>query len=339
MRAFVVDGPSSGALRALNYSPTVERIRRAGSSSARPLHELVKTFGPGWRHAFARLNADPEHGVELLSQSDVFAAEPRGRWIRQDSMSEPWRHRIEPGQVLLAGTGTLAATELYGRAVLADSRLIGKFLTEDAMALVFESPEDDFSLFTYAWLASPTGVQVLRSTSYGTKMLRFRKELLTTLPVPLAPGSLVSRVADLVRSAARARAEFVVSLGSGHHIDEDEPGLTVHRFGANKARKLFHVAMGRFDERSSSRSDRESTVSAPSERGIVALVEEPGEKHSFDALRASLVVGCLPAHLPWPRAVQRARGVRTGPRRPSRGTPALPGRSAERARATTGPGC
>ncbi len=47
-------------------------------------------------------------------------------------------------------------------------------------------------------------------------------------------------------------------LGSGHHIDEDEPGFTVHRFGANKARKLFHLAMGRFDERTSVRSEVEA---------------------------------------------------------------------------------
>jgi hypothetical protein len=87
-------------------------------------------------------------------------------------------------------------------------------------------------------------------------------------------------------------------LGSGHHIDEDEPGLIVHRFGANKARKLFHVAMGRFDERSSARTERESTVSSRSERGILALIEEPSEKRTLDALRSSLVVArhSAPSH-------------------------------------------
>jgi len=78
-------------------------------------------------------------------------------------------------------------------------------------------------------------------------------------------------------------------LGSGHHIDEDEPGFTVHRFGANKARKLFHIAMGRFDERTSVR-DRRSVTASASERGLVALAEVPGEDRLLETLRTNLVV-------------------------------------------------
>lgn len=78
--------------------------------------------------------------------------------------------------------------------------------------------------------------------------------------------------------------------GSGHHIDEDEPGFTVHRFGANKARKLFHIAMGRFDERGSIRGDLESVAPSQPERGIVALAEAPGEDRLLDALRNTLSV-------------------------------------------------
>ncbi len=79
-------------------------------------------------------------------------------------------------------------------------------------------------------------------------------------------------------------------LGSGHHIDEDEPGFTVHRFGANKARKLFHIAMGRFDERTSVRGDLESVTGSASERGLIALTEAPGEDRLLETLRTNLVV-------------------------------------------------
>lgn len=79
-------------------------------------------------------------------------------------------------------------------------------------------------------------------------------------------------------------------LGSGHHIDEDEPGFTVHRFGANKARKLFHIAMGRFDERTSIRGDLESLAASASERGLIALTEGPGEVRLLETLRSNLVV-------------------------------------------------
>lgn len=208
MRAFVVDEPRSGALRALNYAPAVERIRRAGSNSARPLREIVKQFGPAYGTVFTRRDCHPDYGIELLSQTDMFAAEPRGRVIRRDSMAEPDKHLIERGQVLIAGAGTLGENELYGRAILADDRLAGKYVGPDSMTLVFEDPNDDFSLFAYAWLASPTGMQAIRSTSYGTKILRFRSELLQSLPVPVAPAPVVQKIAELIRRCGNAREVF-----------------------------------------------------------------------------------------------------------------------------------
>ncbi len=78
--------------------------------------------------------------------------------------------------------------------------------------------------------------------------------------------------------------------GSGHHVDEDEPGFTVHRFGANKARKLFHAAMGRFGERASVRGDVESVAPSASERGIVGLIDEPADARLLEMLRANLSV-------------------------------------------------
>lgn len=83
-------------------------------------------------------------------------------------------------------------------------------------------------------------------------------------------------------------------LGSGHHIDEDEPGFTVHRFGANKARTLFHIAMGRFSERASVRTDPGSVPRSQTERGLVALVETPVEATLLETLRSSLVVPARP---------------------------------------------
>jgi hypothetical protein len=77
-------------------------------------------------------------------------------------------------------------------------------------------------------------------------------------------------------------------LGAGHHVDEDEPGFVVHRFGADKARKLFDAAMGRHDERSS-RASNASTV-PPSARGHARLAESPQEERYVEALRATLSV-------------------------------------------------
>lgn len=218
MRAFVVEEPRTGALRALNYAPAIERIRRAGSNSARPLHEIVKAFGPAYGTVFTRLDCNPDHGIELLSQSDMFAAEPCGRVIRRDSMREPEKHLVERGQVLIAGAGTLGENELYGRSILADDRLAGKYVGPDSMTLMFDDPDDDFSLFAYAWLASPTGVQAVRSSSYGTKILRFRTDLLTTLPVPEAGSEIIARVASLVRHCVKSRGDYRRAVEQARHL-------------------------------------------------------------------------------------------------------------------------
>lgn len=225
MRAFVVEEPRGGALRALNYAPAVERIRRAGSSSARPLREMVKAFGPAYGSVFTRLDCHPDHGVELITQGDMFAAEPEGRVIRRDSMLHPERHLVSRGQVLIAGAGTLGENELYGRSILADSRLVGKYVGPHSMSLHFDAPDDDLSLFAYAWLASPTGIQALRSTSYGTKILGLRKDLLSTIPVPSASGRVVGRVAALIRSCSTGRENFQRDVRAARRLVETIPEM------------------------------------------------------------------------------------------------------------------
>lgn len=172
------------------------------------MRDIVKAFGPAYGSVFTRIDCHPDHGVELITQSDMFAAEPSGRVIRRDSMPQPERHLVTKGQVLIAGAGTLGENELYGRSILADGRLAGKYVGPDSMSLHFEDPDDDFSLFAYAWLTSPTGVQAIRSTSYGTKILRLRMDLLSTLPVPDAAAPVVKRVADLIRRCVSGREDY-----------------------------------------------------------------------------------------------------------------------------------
>ena len=225
MKTFIVKEPSTSALRALNYSPAIERIRRVGSRSARTLREIVRDFGPAYGSVFVRRDCDPEYGVELITQGDMFAAEPAGRVIRRDSMASPARHLVTRGQVLIAGAGTLGENELYGRAILADERLIGKYVGPHSMSLHFDSPDDDFSLFTYAWLASPTGTEAIRSASYGTKILGLRKDMLTSLPVPEVPGHIVTKVADLIRLCTKNRELFLRATRAARQVILDLPEI------------------------------------------------------------------------------------------------------------------
>ena len=243
MRAFVVEEPRSGALRALNYAPAVERIRRAGSNSAVPLRDVVKEFGPSYGSRFTSVECDPKFGIEVLAQSDTFRALPVGKVIRHDCLPHPERHEIRRGQVLIAGAGTLGENEIYGRSVLADERLAGKFLGPDTMALVFNEPLSDFALFTYAWLASPTGVDAVRSTSCGTKLLRFRQDLLTSLPVPVPDKATVAKVANSVRECIANRERFVRRLKNAHRLLDNTPEVDAAK-RASATRRLGAVWSG-----------------------------------------------------------------------------------------------
>ena len=93
------------------------------------------------------------------------------------------------------------------------------------MSLHFKGPEDDFSLFAYAWLASPTGLQAIRSTSYGTKILGLRKDLLSSLPVPIPPADVISCVATLIRECSEGREEFLENLHAARRLVATLPAM------------------------------------------------------------------------------------------------------------------
>ena len=139
---------------------------------------------------------------------------------------------------------------------------------------LFAQPRADFALRAKE-LAGVLSFYVRRAVRYGILTAADGEAALAT----------AERLDDGYRLDVQRMGIVFERLGSGHHIDEDEPGFTVHRFGANKARKLFHAAMGRFDDRASVRRDSSST-----DRGIVALVDNAGEERLLDALCANLSV-------------------------------------------------
>jgi hypothetical protein len=192
---FLVDAPECRALRALNYSPAVESFRRrAKKGQSIRLADIVHPDGFSYGNMFKSLDCEPQFGIEYLSQSDMFAAEPRGRVVRGDLLPADNR-RIKKWQILIAGAGTLGQSELYGRCLITDRRLEGKHACSDALALTLREPQADMGLYTYAFLCSRAGIKCLRSTSYGTKVLRFRSDLLADLPIPLADSATLKRVA------------------------------------------------------------------------------------------------------------------------------------------------
>ncbi len=77
--------------------------------------------------------------------------------------------------------------------------------------------------------------------------------------------------------------------GVGFHQDEEEPGFTVYRFGADKARQLLADAAGRLVERNARLSERQGSTDRPaatsSERAALAAELRDRE---LDQLRSAL---------------------------------------------------
>jgi hypothetical protein len=122
-----------------------------------------------------------------------------------DSMSKPDRHRVSKWQVLIAGAGTLGETELFGRSIIADARLEGMYVGPHAMTLTFSEPGSIDSLYIYAFLCTGTGVSLVRSTSYGTKILGLRKDAIRNLRIPDSDPELKQRIAALIHTAVQQR--------------------------------------------------------------------------------------------------------------------------------------
>ncbi len=178
-------------------------------------------MGESYGAIFVSAECDEGYGVELLSQRDMFRAEPEGKWIRRDSLPNPLAHEVRKWQILIAGTGTLAPTELYGRCILADERLTGKCLGPDGLALTFKQPGSDINLYVYAFLATELGLAAIRSLSAGTKLLRPRLDMLVRLQIPIAPDAIVRRVAASIRRCVEGRERYCRVLRSARQVIEE----------------------------------------------------------------------------------------------------------------------
>ena len=227
-QVFAVNRVRSAALRPLNYVPSVEQLRIASDKKrVVRLGSIVKSLGGAYKKIFSNVDCSPSAGVEVLSQTDMFASEPVGRFIRADSMADPDLHRIKKWQILVAGAGTLGETEIYGRSLIADARLADKYIAYHALSLTFEQPGSDLNLYTYAFLLSDMGVSSLRSTSYGTKILSMRLDLLADLPIPLPNDVTLTRVASLIRQAVEGRERYLRDLHAARRAVEDTPEMRI----------------------------------------------------------------------------------------------------------------
>ena len=168
--------------------------------------------------------------------------------------------RVERGDILIAGAGQIGPATLFGRSLVADSRLAGKLAAGDLMVLRGGGSDDDNLLYLAAFLRSEVGVAAVRSCAYGTSIPRMRPDLLAQLPVPLPDSDQKRRIAALMRTTVEQREQYALSLKAARRVIEDLPEM---RYVRRPSCEVHHLER-RFanDQRVDLRLDRRCVWSA-----------------------------------------------------------------------------
>jgi hypothetical protein len=210
-------GPFS-SLVAWNVASSGGALRYLRDQWRSTLSDLVEEDGIYYGPRFARIDCQPPHGVEFMSQRDAVLIRPAPRQIAHPGFDDRQLFARE-GTILVGGHGTLGEGEIFGRAVLVHGRLARAAFTQDLLRVV---PSSTQAHALYAYLTTTVGFRLLRTTAVGTKVLSMREDMLRALPVPEWPGSLALEVANLVRSACRARDEAEIAEAEAIRIIEKE---------------------------------------------------------------------------------------------------------------------
>jgi hypothetical protein len=200
---FVVSGATSTTLRALNLSPRIERvIRKLASVRHRSLGEICSEGYLGSGVRFARVDADPEHGVKLVGQRQGFWVRPDGRWI--NPAMAPSDIFAKDESILIASQGTLGENEVFCRAILVTGSWISYVYTQHFLRVV--SGDESFTgAYLFAFLRSEVAFRIFRSMSTGSKQQDIHEVLRKQVPVPECTPADRERIAETVRAAYRDR--------------------------------------------------------------------------------------------------------------------------------------
>jgi len=209
--AFKIGNVTPSTLRASNYSPILSAIREKGRKTAM-LGELASEMGESYAKVVPRVDCAPAYGVELLSQADIFHAEPIGRVVKRDRISFADNIEIAENDILLAGAGQIGDTTLFGRAVLADRRLVGKLAAGDNFIIRFSKSNSAMAMYVSAFLRTELGLRAIRACSYGTSIPRLRPDLLASLPIPLASDRVQRDVSESLKVTIEQRSIFASEL-------------------------------------------------------------------------------------------------------------------------------
>jgi hypothetical protein len=194
-----------GTLRAVNFNPRLQKLVTSLSSTSHMLLGDICKGGilrRGMR--FKRIDCEPEMGVKLVGQKELFWLEPEGRWIAPQHT--PGDVFVNNETILIAAQGTLGEREVFCRAELITGSWLQYAYTEHLLRVQSGKPSIS-GAFLFAFLRSETVFRYLRSIIVGSKQQDFHRLLLAQLPVPIPSETTRSDIENLIRTAFKKRHE------------------------------------------------------------------------------------------------------------------------------------
>jgi hypothetical protein len=202
---FVAQGLTATTLRAMNLSPRVESVLgKLASVPHRTLGDICRDGYLGSGARFARVDADPGYGSQLIGQRQGFWVRPEGRWI--NSSMAPGDIFAKDESIMIASQGTLGENEVFCRAIFVTGSWLEYVYTQHFLRVV--SGVDEFpGAYLFAFMRSEVMFRILRSLSVGSKQQDIHEGLRQQIPVPECTLADRERIAETVRQAYRWRDE------------------------------------------------------------------------------------------------------------------------------------
>ena len=211
---FSISSKELSVFRAWNHSRRVKRLRdEIQNGKWSRLGDIVSFEWLRWRKLFKRIDADPEFGIEVITQKPLFHLFPEGRWLsREYLLNHSDKYLVPDETILIAKQGTLGEQELYCRCELVTGpRMLEKAYSDHCMRIVAKRDLVD-PCYLFAFLRSNTAFRILRALSEGAKQQDLHWRTVPNIPIPRCSERDEKEISDKVRTAFSLRTNAVELL-------------------------------------------------------------------------------------------------------------------------------
>lgn len=193
------------SLRAVNYIPLNLQLAEEVRNCSRKWKTLAEVTEPGTLRSglrFKRIDADPEFGVELIGQREIFNLVPNGRWIARAYLPNDKLIFVPEGTVMVAAQGGLKDTDSFARAQFIFGKRL-RYAYSQHFLRVIANEEEIHRGALFAYLRSSIAFRLLRSCAIGSMQQDFHPELISELPVPIISKDEARAVDQMIRDSYR----------------------------------------------------------------------------------------------------------------------------------------